>query len=295
MPETGLVVGGDSLIGERIAATLRRAGTAVQQTTRRGAASGLAFDLAKPDLSIFKKQRFDFVAFCAAVTGMAACEASPDVTRNINVTGTLAAMRAAADAGAHIVFFSSSQVFDGETPLPTEDAPPTPKNVYGRQKLEVERAIANERLPAAIMRVTKVLSDRPVGMFHGWYQNLAQGKPAVAATNMTLAPVSAQDCADLALALGDGRHTGIWHLSSADELPYEAAALRMAEICGLPPHLVRGEPVTEQQVPDIFRHRYTALQTQKAAKLPGVIIKTASETLDALFGEYARSAAAATP
>jgi dTDP-4-dehydrorhamnose reductase len=294
MPETGLVVGGDSLIGERIAATWQRAGAAVQHTTRRSNQAGVAFDLARPDLSVFKA-RFDVVVFCAAVTSMVVCEKSPDETRAINVAGTLAAMRAAADSGAHVVYFSSSQVFDGETPYPAEDAATSPKNVYGRQKLDVETAIAGERIPAAIMRVTKVLSSRPVGMFHGWYQNLAQGKPAVAATNMTLAPVSAQDCADLAIALGRKRQRGIWHLSSPDEMPYDAAARRMAEICGLKSDLVRGEPVTEQQVPNIFRHRYTALNAAKASALPGIVVKPASETLDLLFGDYARSAVVAAP
>jgi dTDP-4-dehydrorhamnose reductase len=292
MPETGLVVGGDSLIGERIAATWRRAGADVQHTTRRPDQAGIAFDLAKRDLSVFKS-RFDVVVFCAAVTSMAVCEKSPDETRAINVSGTLAAMRAAAEAGSHVVYFSSSQVFDGETPLPAEDAETSPKNVYGRQKLDVEVAVAREQIPAAIMRVTKVLSSRPVGMFHGWYQNLSQGKPAVAATNMTLAPVSAQDCADLAIALGRQRQRGIWHLSSSDEMPYDAAARRMAEICGLKSDLVQSEPVTEQQVPDIFRHRYTALNSAKASALLGIAIKPATETLDLLFGAYARSAAAA--
>ena len=40
------------------------------------------------------------------------------------------------------VFLSSSQVFDGETPDPTEEAPTCPKNEYGAQKLAVEEAIA---------------------------------------------------------------------------------------------------------------------------------------------------------
>lgn len=294
MPETGLVVGGDSLIGERIAAVLRCAGRPVQQTTRRATPGGIAFDLARPDLRIFKGQRFDLVIVCAAVTSMAVCEKSPDDTHNVNVTGTLAVIRAAADAGAHVVFFSSSQVFDGETPLAAEDATPHPQNIYGRQKLEVERAIATEELPVAILRVTKVLSIRPVGMFHGWYQNLTQSQPAVAATNMTLAPVSAQSAAAMAITLGDARLSGIWHLSSSDELPYYDAALKMAEVCGLPRHLVRGEPVTKAQVPDIFRSRYTALSTEKASKLANISIATASETLTTLFGEFSRSALTAT-
>jgi len=291
MPGTGLVVGGDSLIGESIAATLRRAGRSVHRTTRRTNQEGIAFDLAKPDLRIFKDLRCDFVVFCAAVTSMAACEASPDETRKMNVTGTLAAMRAARDAGAHIVFLSSSQVFDGETPLVQEDAPPSPKNVYGSQKLEVENAIENENISAAVLRVNKVLSSRPVGVFHGWYQSLTRGMPAIAATNMTLAPVSAQAAADIAIELGEARRSGIWHLSSSDELPYYDAALKMAAICGLPQHLVRGEPVTEQQVPGIFRHRYAALNTEKVSKLPGVSIKPATDTLAELFAEFSRSGA----
>ncbi len=294
MPETGLVVGGDSLIGESIAAALRRAGGSVYQTTRRASHSGIPFDLAKPDLRIFKDRRFDFVAFCAAVTSMAACEKSPDDTRKINVTGTLAAIRAAADAGAHIVFFSSSHVFDGEMPLAPEDAATNPKNVYGRQKLEVERAIENDKLPAVVLRVTKVLSGRPVGMFHDWYRNLTHSRDAVAAVNMTLAPVSAQSAANLAVQLGDERRTGIWHLSSSDELSYYDAALKMAEICGLPRSLVRGEHVTEEQVSGIFRHRYTALNAEKASKLLGVPIKPAAETLAELFGEFSRSALSST-
>ena len=39
------------------------------------------------------------------------------------------------------MFLSSSQVFDGETALPDEDAPTPPKNDYGVQKLAVEQAI----------------------------------------------------------------------------------------------------------------------------------------------------------
>ena len=165
MRETSLVVGGDSLIGECIAETLRHTGRSVHLTTRRANQEGIAFDLASPDLRIFKDLRCDYVVFCAAVTSMVACETSPDETRATNVTGTLAAMRAASDAGAHIVFFSSSQVFDGETLLAPEAATRAPKNVYGRQKLEVEHAIEIENLPAAVLRVTKVLASRPVGMF----------------------------------------------------------------------------------------------------------------------------------
>jgi len=288
MRGTSLVVGGDSLIGKCIAANLRHTGRSVHVTTRRANQEGIPFDLASPDLRIFKDLQCDYVVFCAAVTSMVACEASPGETRATNVTGTLAAMRAASDAGAHIVFFSSSQVFDGETPLATEVTTRAPKNVYGRQKLEVENAIEIENFPAAILRVTKVLASRPVGMFASWYQNLARGMPAVAATNVTLAPVSARAAAGVAIELGDARRSGVWHLSSSDELSYHEAVLKMAAICGFPMHLVRGESVTEKQVPKIFHHRYAALSTEKVSKLPGVSISPATDTLAELFCRLSR-------
>ena len=50
-------------------------------------------------------------------------------------------MRRLADRGTHLVFLSSSQVFDGETANPTEEAATCPKNEYGAQKLAVEQAI----------------------------------------------------------------------------------------------------------------------------------------------------------
>ena len=44
----------------------------------------------------------------------------------------------------------------------------------------------------------------------------------------------------------------------------------MAEACGFPPGLVRGEAVPEPQVPAIFRHRYSALDARKIARELGL-------------------------
>ena len=112
--------------------------------------------------------------------------------------------------------------------LTPKSAPRRPKNRYGRNKLEVEEAIAREGLPAAALRVTKILAAVPVGMFRTWYDGLQAGRAAVAATNMTIAPVSVQDVAQAAMRLGFARQAGPWHLSSADEFTYAEAAQRMA-------------------------------------------------------------------
>jgi len=281
-----LIVGGDSLIGRHLGLALRSAGRPFRATSRRAGAGALPLDLAAPAFAAFDGLAFGCAYICAAVTDLRACERHPEAAARVNLEGTLAVMRMLAARGTELVFFSSSQVFDGETPLPDERAVCRPKNAYGRQKLALEAAIAREGLPAAVLRPTKVLAAEPVGMFRLWFEKLRRGEPAVAASDMTLAPVAAEEVARAAIALADRRCRGIWHLSSADEVTYAEAAALMAAACGFPPDLVRGEAVPEDRVPQIYRHRYSALDARKIAAALGLAIRPARVVLSELFAGF---------
>ena len=128
----------------------------------------------------------------------------------------------------------------------------------------------------------------PVGMFRTWHDALRAGQPAVAAANMTIAPVAVEDVAQAAMRLGLERRTGAWHLSSADEVSYAEAARDMAQACSLPCALVRGEDVTEAQVPAIYRHRHAALNSGKLAAALGFPIHPAATVLAELFSDFPR-------
>ena len=288
-----LVVGGDSLVGSTLLAHYRRLGRAAAGTSRRTDPSGesLPLDLAAPDLARFDGASWPTAIVCAAITSMQACEADPELSWRVNVDGTLALMRRLAERGTHLVFVSSSQVFDGETPMPDESARTAPKNAYGRQKLAVEEAIVREGLPAAILRVSKVLADRPVGVFKGWYEALGRGEPVEAATNMALSPVMVADVAEAAQRLADEGRTGIWHLGASDEIVYVDAARLMAELKGLPTELVRGSALTEAQVPSMYRHRHVAMACGKIAGALGMPVRTSRDILTTLFAGFARPAA----
>lgn len=284
-----LVVGGDSLVGSALKLHCRELGSAVDVTSRRPGAEGpgaVFLDLGDPDFAPLEDSDYDVAFVCAAVTSMQACQGEPARSRRINVDNTLDLMRRLADRGTHQVFLSSSQVFDGETPMPDEAAPTNPKNEYGDQKRAVEEAIAREGLPAAVLRVTKVLADRPVGVFKGWFEALAKGQPVQAATNMALSPVMVGDVAEAAERLAAGRHRGIWHLGSSDEIGYFDAARLMAERRGLPVSLVRGEALTETQVPQIYRHRYVTLSCEKIARTLPMPVRSARDILDTLFAGF---------
>ena len=290
-----LVVGGDSLVGSALQGHCRKLGMAVDVSSRRPdagqAPNSFLLDLGDPDFAPLARASYRYALVCAAVTSMQACQDEPELTRRINVANTLELMRRLAGRGTRMVFLSSSQVFDGETAAPAEDTPTCPKNEYGAQKLAVELAIARDDLPAAILRPTKVLADRPVGVFKGWFEALARGQPVQAATNMALSPVMVGDVADAAARLAVGDHRGIWHLGASDDIGYFDAARLMAEMRHLPMALVKGEVLTEAQVPAIFRHRHVTLSCEKVARSLGLPVKRARDILNELFSGFPQPAA----
>ena len=288
----GLVVGGDSLVGSALQLHCRQSGIPVESSSRRPSTRGLLFDLRDPDFAPLERTRYEFAFICAAVTDMRACQDEPVLTRQVNVDNTIELMRRLADRGTHLLFLSSSQVFDGETAAPAEEAPTCPKNEYGAQKLAVEQAIARHELPAAVLRPTKILASHPVGVFKAWFEALRKGKAIQAATNMALSPVMVEDVAQAAGLLAAGRHRGIWHLGASDEMTYFEAARLMAERQHMPQALVDGEALTDAQVPSIYRHRYTTLSSRKIALTLGVPLRRARDVLDTLFARFPPALAA---
>ena len=288
----GLVVGGDSLVGAAIHSLCRKSGNPVEISSRRPGTNGVFLDLRDPDFTSLERTRYEFAFVCAAVTDMRACQEEPALTRRINVDNTIELMLRLADRGTHLLFLSSSQVFDGEAAAPLEEAATCPKNEYGAQKLAVEQAIARHELPAAVLRPTKILASHPVGVFKAWFEALRKGKAIQAATNMALSPVMVEDVAQAAGLLAAGRHRGIWHLGASDEMTYFEAARLMAEMQHMPQTLVNGEALTEAQVPSIYRHRYTTLSSRKIARTLGVPLRCARDVLDTLFARFPPALAA---
>lgn len=81
----------------------------------------------------------DLIIHCAALSRTKDCERDPESARRINVGATSLLSQLARDT--RFIFLSSGEVFDGSTGWYVESAEPNPINVYGRTKLEAERAV----------------------------------------------------------------------------------------------------------------------------------------------------------
>ena len=78
----------------------------------------------------------------AAYTAVDKAESEEAVARAINAEAPAVMAEEAEKIGAALIHYSTDYVFDGTKTTPyVEDDPPNPQNVYGRTKLEGERAI----------------------------------------------------------------------------------------------------------------------------------------------------------
>ena len=122
-------------------------------------------DLADPESVIryFKTHRPTQVIHTAALSDVGYCQNHPEESLAVNVQGTLAVAKAAAEVGAKLILFSSDQVYMG-SPLPgphTEDEPLTPSNIYGQHKRQAE-ILALEACPDAVCLRASWMYDLPV-------------------------------------------------------------------------------------------------------------------------------------
>ena len=108
----------------------------------------------------------DVVLHLAAISNTGYCEQHPEESYRVNVEGAVNLARAAAACGAKFVFFSSDQVYNGNTSLGllSEDVEVAPENVYGRHKLEAEQRIAEISPRAVILRATWMYDARRDGL-----------------------------------------------------------------------------------------------------------------------------------
>src|SRR5207245_8760228 len=121
------------------------------------------------------------VIFCpAGLTVVDYCEDHPDEAFEANCEAPARAAALAAERGAVFVFFSTEYVFDGRAGPYAEDDPVAPLSVYGRSKLDGERAVMAANVRSLVVRTTVVYGEEPQGknFIYQLRRRHAAGEPA---------------------------------------------------------------------------------------------------------------------
>ena len=132
-----LLIGTNGQVGRELNGMLPRIGEVTALDRQR-------LDLTQPEEIRRAIRAFHpaFIVNAAAYTAVDKAESEESVARAINTEAPAVMAEEAKKIGASLIHYSTDYVFDGTKTTPyDEDDPTNPRNVYGRTKLEGERAI----------------------------------------------------------------------------------------------------------------------------------------------------------
>lgn len=219
--------GKNGQVGGELNGDLQRLGNVV-------ALSSAEADFTRPSslADIISREKPDVIINAAAYTDVENCEDERELAFAVNAQAPEVIAKAAADAGAMLVHFSTDYVFDGCKSSPySEDDATAPLNVYGESKLAGERAILDSGCRHLIFRLCWVYSGRQRNFLLSILKNLQLRDELNVVDDQHGSPTCASDIATavtaiLAGATLDQEKCGLYHLSSTgDATWYDFAQL----------------------------------------------------------------------
>ncbi len=182
--------------------------------------------------------RPDWIVHAAAATDVDRCEQEPDFAMTVNVRGTQQVAEACRRTGAGLLYLSTDYVFDGKkgTPYVEEDAP-APLGVYGRSKLEGERAVRRLAPRWAVVRTAWLYGRHGKNFVKAIQEKAKAGGPLRVVDDQVGSPTYAPDLAQaIAWLLARGL-TGLFHVTNAGTCSWfevAAAILRLTKQTHVP-------------------------------------------------------------
>lgn len=281
-----LVIGASGQVGSALGACLDAHGHAWTGTHARSPRPGLLpLDLA--DLEAVQravaKSGADWVFCAAALTHVDYCEEHPAEAYRLNRDAPAAVARAAASQAAGVLFYSTEYVFDGTAGPYGEDDPVNPLSIYGRSKLEGERAVLAENRRAVVVRTTVVYGPEPQGknFVYQLLRLLRAGEPMRVPSDQVSSPTYNADLAAASVELAERDLRGVYHVAGSSVLDRFTFARLACQVFGLDASLL--EPVPTAALGQRAARPLTAgLRIDRARAVLTTPLRGAGEGLSAM-------------
>lgn len=177
--------------------------------------------------------RPEAVVHCAAYTAVDRAEAEPEVAGRVNRDGSRHVASAAAEVGAVSVNVSTDYVFDGAKRAPYgPDDPTNPLSVYGRTKLEGERATAAAAPEHLIVR-TSWLYGADNGFVPAILRRAAAGEGLRVVDDQEGRPTWAPAAAAALVELLERGARSVWHVAGGGTCTWLELAREAVRQAGL--------------------------------------------------------------
>ncbi|AWI25080.1 dTDP-4-dehydrorhamnose reductase [Flavobacterium pallidum] len=229
-------------------------------------------DLAQCE-TVFSAVKPSYCINAAAYTAVDKAESEPAKAFAVNVTGPENLAKVCREFGTLLIHISTDFVFDGNADKPyTEEDLPNPTGVYGKTKLEGEKAIAAIWDKHFIVRTSWVYSDFG-NNFRKTMLRLASEKTSLSVVNDQFGtPTNALDLAEaLITMIRSGKNTfGIYNFSNEGQCSWYDFANKIFEINKIKIDL---QPIPTTHYPTPAKRPYfSVLDKSKIKKTFGIEI-----------------------
>lgn len=229
----------------------------------------------------------DWVIHCAALANLEACEANPELARQLN--SDLPAKLAAnvARGGARFLHVSTDAVFDGQTGDYTESDRPNPLSVYARTKLQGEYAVADANPQAIIARVNlfgwSLTGKRSLAEF--FFYNLRARKPVMGFTDVFFCPLLANHLGQIFIQMLASDLSGLYHVVCRQAASKYAFGQMLAQKFSLDESLITPSSVAQGGL-KAARSPNLTLRSEKLALALNQPLPDLSTGLDGFYALY---------
>jgi dTDP-4-dehydrorhamnose reductase len=185
------------------------------------------------------QHRPEVVFNCAAYNAVDKAELEPEVAHAVNAAGAENVGRACRRLGARLVHFSTNFVFDGRLERDyTEKDEARPLGVYGRSKLDGERAVLAALPEALVIRTAAVFGERGSAIKGGSFpgrivERARRGESLRVVSDQRVNPTYARDLAQAAIALAAGDLSGTIHVVGGGCCAWDEFARAALAACGI--------------------------------------------------------------
>ena len=174
--------------------------------------TGLRLDITRHDV---KRSLADLRPDCVvnlSCMEVAQSEADPARAGEVHAAGVSEIARVCRDHGIRLIHFSTDMVYSGEKGIPyTLEDEPDPVSVYGRTKLEGEKALKEAGCNHVIVRSALVLGRdrfRQRGFLEWMIDKATKGEPLPLYADQLRTPIVVDDLVDVIFRLADSSYTG---------------------------------------------------------------------------------------
>ena len=232
--------------------------------------------------TVFKTIKPDFCINTAAYTAVDKAELESEKAHLINCIGSKNLAESCKKANAKLIHISTDFVFDGSKKEPYNEADlPNPKGVYGRTKLEGEKAIQEAFDAYFIIRTSWVYSQFG-NNFMKTMLRLASERTSLSVVNDQIGtPTNAVDLANAILKIVESKTSndqyGIYNFSNEGQCSWFDFAKKIFEINEVKIEL---NPIPTTQFPTpAERPKYSVLDKTKIKTTFGIAIQSWEDSI----------------